>query len=345
MARGGVYKTEVKKARDSLLAQGVNPSLDAVRIALGNTGSKSTIHRYMKELESEEGAGQGNAEPINEALTHLVSQLAERLRLDADERIAHIQAACDAAVAQAQAAQADGAKESRALSDQLQRTETLLRDERGAHAITTASLQRTQTQVATLEERITGLDAQLHEREAHIQSLEVKHQQAREALEHFRQSTREQREAELRRHEHQVQSLQVELRQAQELITVKNQDVLHLNRENARLTEQYAERDKSLRVLQRQHDQAAALAKELPALKREAETVARHWAETNAELEQLRAELTRREASWEAERVAWQEERDEYVKHDDRLQAIEALLAGLKPTTPAQAAEHGRFVD
>ena len=52
MARGGVYKSDVQKARDSLRAQGKHPSVDAVRVALGNTGSKTTIHRYLKELVS-----------------------------------------------------------------------------------------------------------------------------------------------------------------------------------------------------------------------------------------------------------------------------------------------------
>ena len=59
MARGGVYKTEVEKARNALLAQGKHPSVDALRVALGNTGSKTTIHRYLKELEAEDAQGVG----------------------------------------------------------------------------------------------------------------------------------------------------------------------------------------------------------------------------------------------------------------------------------------------
>jgi len=331
MARGGIYKSEVKQARDNLLAQGLNPSIDAIRVALGNTGSRSTIHRHMKELEAEEAGGGATGQGVSDAIQHLVVQLAEQLRTEADERIAKAQAACDAAVAQAQAATAEQAKEGRGLSDQLQRIETRLRDEREAHVTTTDALQQERTQSATLIERIAGLEARLQERDAHAASLESKHQQAREALEHFRQSSREQREAELRRHEHQVQSFQVELRQAQELLTSKSQDVLHLNRENARLSEQYAERDKALRELQRQHDQAVTTVKELAAVKREAETVARQWAETHNELEQLRDEFQRREAGWEAERTAWQQEREEQLRHDQRLQAIEDLLADLKP--------------
>ncbi len=51
MARTGLYQSQVKKARDTLVAQGRHPSVDAVRVALGNTGSKTTIHKYLKELE------------------------------------------------------------------------------------------------------------------------------------------------------------------------------------------------------------------------------------------------------------------------------------------------------
>jgi hypothetical protein len=54
MARAGLSRIDIKRARDSLLAQGQHPSIDAIRIALGNTGSKTTIHRYLKELEEEE---------------------------------------------------------------------------------------------------------------------------------------------------------------------------------------------------------------------------------------------------------------------------------------------------
>lgn len=52
MARGGINKAIVQKARESLLARGENPSIDAVRIELGNTGSKTTIHRYLKEIDN-----------------------------------------------------------------------------------------------------------------------------------------------------------------------------------------------------------------------------------------------------------------------------------------------------
>lgn len=42
MARGGINKALVQKARQAILARGENPSIDAIRVELGNTGSKTT---------------------------------------------------------------------------------------------------------------------------------------------------------------------------------------------------------------------------------------------------------------------------------------------------------------
>lgn len=44
------------------------PSVDAVRVALGNTGSKTTIHKYPKELEAEEGGATATRRQLSERL-------------------------------------------------------------------------------------------------------------------------------------------------------------------------------------------------------------------------------------------------------------------------------------
>ncbi|MDO0830277.1 transposase, partial [Xanthomonas campestris pv. campestris] len=95
------------------------------------------------------------------------------------------------------------------------------------------------TELAQLEERIAGLTARLAEHQSHARSLEQKHDHAREALEHYRTSVKDQREQEQRRHEHQVQELQVALRQANEALTAKNHDLMQLNRENGQWLERH----------------------------------------------------------------------------------------------------------
>lgn len=86
MARSGLDKSDVKKARDDLIALAQYPSVDAVRIALGNTGSKTTIHKYLKELDEEEGGG-GRKSSISDALQDLVQRLAARLQEEANLRV------------------------------------------------------------------------------------------------------------------------------------------------------------------------------------------------------------------------------------------------------------------
>jgi hypothetical protein len=88
MARAGIYKSEVVRARDNLLAQGRYPSIDAIRGELGNTGSKGTIHRYLKEIEEEEGGSTGTQVAVSEAIQDLAARLAERLHEEADQRLA-----------------------------------------------------------------------------------------------------------------------------------------------------------------------------------------------------------------------------------------------------------------
>jgi chromosome segregation ATPase len=259
------------------------------------------------------------------------------LKEEADARISEVQAGWDQARKQAEAVLATQVAESRTLSDQLQRVETTLAAERDVHASTTQALQAAREQLAASTAREAGLLAQIQDGEAHRQSLEEKHRQAREALEHFRQAAKELREQELRRHEHQVQGLQVELRQASEQLAGKQQEILQLNRDNVRLVEQCAEKDKALRALQRQCDHALAQANEAADLKRANDTLSQRWASANAELEQLREEFKRREAAWNADRANWHQERSVYAQRDQRLEAIEARLAGLaSPPVPIE---------
>ncbi len=89
MARSGLYKSDVQRARDRLRATGTHPSVDAVRVALGNTGSKTTIHRYLRELEEEEGQSVGAKMGVSDALQDLIARLAERLHAEADTVVAH----------------------------------------------------------------------------------------------------------------------------------------------------------------------------------------------------------------------------------------------------------------
>lgn len=95
MARSGLSKSQVRTCREQLLAAGRYPSVDAVRLALGNTGSKSTIHRFLKELADEDtGLDAGSMrEDTARSLHDFVEELADRLHGDTQQRIRQLEAA------------------------------------------------------------------------------------------------------------------------------------------------------------------------------------------------------------------------------------------------------------
>lgn len=247
MARTGLYKSDVKKARDSLVAQSKNPSVDAVRIALGNTGSKTTIHKYLKELEEEEGDGVKIEDAsISEALHDLVARLAQQLAAEATTRIEEMRI---------QSAERDRLNSNQVttlntqianLSERLQISEGRTEQEIKAHARTKEVLQGETISRHTAEQQVADLKERLAENDTHCRSLEEKHSHAREALEHYRQSVKDQRDQDQRRHEQQIQQLQAELRQLQQSLVIKQDEVTRLNQAGVKLVADLSNTEKLL---------------------------------------------------------------------------------------------------
>ena len=256
MARGGVNKALVLKARSALLARGENPSIDAVRIEMGNTGSKTTIHRYLKELET----AHSPAPDINEELTELVANLARRLQEQAQERIDQLCVDHETRCRTLQDALSATQKKAEDLSDEIRQKDQTL--ERQATAL--LDLQETLINVRSENTRLTqagsDLESRLTDKNEQIRSLEEKHLHARDALEHYRNSIREQREHEQQRHEGQVQQLQMELRQAQQSLSMRQEDINGLNRDNERLLAEARSTQRDLHAQKDLTDKASAQA-------------------------------------------------------------------------------------
>lgn len=343
MARGGLYKSDVQKARDALRAQGKHPSVDAVRVALGNTGSKTTIHRYLKELEEEEEQGLGTKVAVSDALQDLIGRLAGRLHEEAETVVAEAQQRFTAQLQTRTYALERAQQEATALGAQLQRVEAELHEERAVHAATQQILAARLIEVAQLGERIDGLTARLAEHEAHAQSLEQKHTHAREALEHYRTSVKEQREQEQRRHEHQVQELQVTLRQANEALTTKNHELLQLNRDNSQWLERHGRLERDLADVRQS---AQAQLQELDALRltaAEYQALRARWAQDTQTLAGLSTELAGVRAELTKERERREQAEADALRAGVRLEALEPLLAKLQSDrVEADAAECSR---
>ncbi|HBN8522215.1 DNA-binding protein [Pseudomonas aeruginosa] len=255
MARGGINKAVVQKARTALLARGEHPSIDAVRIELGNTGSKTTIHRYLKELgEADHGRGAAPA-PLGDQLAILVTQMATQLQDEARaavaqerEQLALERRGYHDRIHQQETRNQQLETSCIGLTEQLQVSQQGLQQEQQLR-------QLAEVEVVRLQQAERDQEARLQDREGQIRSLEEKHKHARDALEHYRQASKDQREQEQRRHETQVQQLQMELRQLQQTLIVKQDELTLLNRDNARLLTEARQQQKDVQALERQLEQ------------------------------------------------------------------------------------------
>ncbi|MHC2149066.1 DNA-binding protein [Pseudomonas sp. 210_17 TE3656] len=222
MARAGINKAVVHKARQALLARGVHPSIDAVRIELGNTGSKTTIHRYLKELDNQYPAQPLSTPNLSDALATLVEQLAEQLREEGEARIEEVRSTFEAErqtlLAQVQISQQALA----ALQQQHEIQAAALTGESAALATTRSTLQTEQTRNATLNQAVGELNLRLTDKDE------------------------------------QVQQLQVELRQLQQTLIVKQDELTRLNRDNEGLLVQIRTLKDAQRTLKTQSERRQA---------------------------------------------------------------------------------------
>ena len=235
MARGGVNKAVVQIARTAILARGEHPSIDAVRIEMGNTGSKTTIHRYLKELDETDSRRGVQHEQLGDELSELVARLAQRLKEQAQEPIDRAEAHYEQLKAELRDQLAQAQQDHLQLQKELEIQNTALQQETANLEATRSMLQTEQTRNAALNQACSDFELRLNDRDEQIRSLEEKHLHARDALEHYRSATKEQREQEQRRHEGQLQQLQMELRQAQQSALVRQDEITQLHRDNERV--------------------------------------------------------------------------------------------------------------
>ncbi len=297
MARGGIYKSEVIRARDRLMAMGRYPSVDAVRQELGNTGSKTTIQRFLKEIDEEQDGKTGGKVAISEALHDIVARLAERLNLEADERVAAAKASHEAEIAQLRA-ELDGFKTD--LSKvQGERDDALgqLAAAKTAHQHTAERLNEVTLAHTRSIQEVSDLQRLLRAEEGHRQSLEEKYSHSCKSLEHFQAAAKEQREHERREHEQQVQYLQAEILTLRERLVGKESELSVSNQEKVQLTTDLARAERGLHEAKHELRGLKGVKEELGSAAAQVERLGRQVVELQAELESLRTRANKLEES------------------------------------------------
>ena len=315
MARGGITQPLVEDARKRLLARSVHPSIDAIRAELGNTGSKTTISSHLKAIEARESTRLDDEALLSTHVTGLVGQLTRQLRQDAQETIDQAEQRHNTEVAslrEALTALTAETKQQQARNEALNQERDDLQAEVAELRDTLSNLQgegRAQAQ------RIDGLIEQLQDKQRRVDSLEEKHEHARQALEHYRGSVKEQREQDQRRHEQQIQQVQEEQRHLQQALAVKRDEQTQATREITRLFTEVTE-------VRKHSDQ---LSHQLNGKEREN----RHLADKTVRLEQQAVVLRQRKAAFEKQQRVNDQLKGKVQQLETELRVKTDLLARL----------------
>ncbi|WP_223543839.1 DNA-binding protein [Pseudomonas sp. BF-B-28] len=243
MAREGINKQLVQHAKTALLAQGKRPTIDAVRIALGNTGSKTTISNYLKELEEKP---RPTIERLTEPLAHLVLCLSEQLQVESAEQLIKAQAQFSLEKNQLKLQLQTALKLADKQQHKLDKLEVRLLLTEQQRQEEMARLAEQASELALEQQRVEKLSGLMQEQYTQIALLHNEQEHARESFEQFRHTRQEIHNTLLQQHAQQVAHLSEELRCNSEQRLIMQKELLELHRENSRLLQKLSTWQSSL---------------------------------------------------------------------------------------------------
>lgn len=279
MARAGILYSQVAKAASQLASAGKAPTIDTVREALGDTGSKSTIAPMLKRWKAEHQevvAGGDTGLPVD--LVEAVKGVYQRLQDDVAKQLD----AASEAHEQAQAAMRSQREAALAAEAQLRLAHTTLARE---HAQTQQTLARCQQDLQANALALTaaqtenaGLQQRLTDRAAEAHALNQQLTQTRTQFEHFQEAAARQRAEERQAFEQRLARLEQEnvagqRRQEAQQVTLGQQEatLAHQVSELERLRDALSEARAELDQVRSERNQQAAQFQESTVARADAE--------------------------------------------------------------------------
>lgn len=223
MARTGVLYSQLAAVATQLTARGISATVDNVREALGNTGSKSTIAPLLKRWKSEQAVPVLTAQtglPTN--LVAAVKNLYEHLQHETNQKV-------DAVLTQLESEKANFDEQVNLARDTITRLKTerdtlaeALTQEQNAHEKLGATYHDLQIIEAQMRAEAAGLMQRLQDHRNEIGNLQQQLHQTRTQLEHYQESIANQRIEERRDFEHVKTTLKAEILEMRSQVETKN---------------------------------------------------------------------------------------------------------------------------
>lgn len=243
MGRAGILFSHVAKAATKLVTEGKNPTVDNVREALGDTGSKSTIAPLLKRWKAEHTEDIVETElGVPAELLQAIKGVYDKLQRDVQQQLADANATHQTALQAATDRTNQLIADNRALTDTNGALTAELMQAKDALARLHTEQQALNVTMATVQSDNAGLEQRLTDRAAEIAALNQQLTQSHTQFEHYQESTARQRAEERQAAEQRITRLEQGLagaqRQAsaqQSTIGQKEMRLAHLIEENTLL--------------------------------------------------------------------------------------------------------------
>lgn len=236
MARAGILYSQVASVATQLHSRGINATVDNVREALGNTGSKSTIAPLLKRWKSEqEERVSATQTGLPADLVAAVKNLYEHLQHEASKKI-------DAALAEFTSAKASFNEQLEAARDvaavfktDRDTLEAALAQERKSHEKLGIAHHGLQVTEAKLQAEAVGLTQRLQDRRTEVDNLQQQLHQARAQFDHYQGAIAGQRTEERRQFEHAKGALEAEIIEMRRQLAAKDLLLTQQNQQIAQM--------------------------------------------------------------------------------------------------------------
>jgi chromosome segregation ATPase len=252
MARNGVSYSEVAEKATQLLAEGRNPSVERIRMLLG-TGSTTTVANHLRQWKANQEATTlvSAKENIPLELVAVMKGLWERVNNLSEEKITALEENHQLILSALQQT-VEKYKTNNQRWQKLLEQWTLEKNQLATEKLTLEqALEFTRQENASLHAKQDASLQQLQDKQERITELNRLQAQAQANLEHYRESTREQRLLDQQQHEHQNQQLQSEIKSLKEQLIMQREKMSVLQQQHQIKLQSYS-------ILEKNHHQVEA---------------------------------------------------------------------------------------
>lgn len=240
MARPGVTYHEVLEIANQMKAEGKNPTIEQIRLALG-TGSSTTIARHLSTWRRNQDQTDvlATKAQLPSEFVDVMKGLWQRVLTSAEEKITAIEEEGEAAAQTLRETNAELQKQNQAWDTRYQQLcgakESLEHDHLGLQQ----ALIQTKEELSIKNAALEGSKEQIDLKEKHLEELRHLQQQTQENLEHYREAAREQRLLDQERYNEQLRILETSNNLLQQEYKEAQKQNLNLAQQLNELTHQY----------------------------------------------------------------------------------------------------------